>query len=99
MKYSPKQIHNINQTDLGINGRYYEDTEGYIYIGKGTRLFKYAKCSEVSFSATSTLNVDNVCDALNGLDARLVIAEDKITVTEDTYATKCFSIAMAIALG
>ena len=99
MIYSLAQIADINKRDIGVNGRFYEDVDGYIYIGKGTRLFKYAKCSEVSFSPTSTINANNVCDALNNLDARLVIAEDKITVIESIYATKCFTMAMLTKYG
>ena len=98
MKYTLKQIADINQRDLGINGRFYEDVEGYIYKGKGKRLFKYAKCSEVSFNPTTTLPVDNICEALNNLDGRVVLDEGRITVIENTYATKCFAITMAAAL-
>jgi len=66
-----KQIANINQSKLGILNRFYVDVEGYTYRGlsNGT-LFKYAKCEEVSFTPTTTLPVDNVCEGLETLDAR-----------------------------
>ncbi len=83
MKYSLKEIASINQEDKGINGRFYEDVEGYIYIGKGTRLFKYAKCSEVSMDIGVALG-DNVCDALNNLRVRIVALEGETVAPTQT---------------
>ena len=94
---SLEQIADINKRDLGIPGRFYEDVEGYIYIGKGKRLFKFAKCSEVSLDGVDGLG-DNVCDALNTLTGQIEVIDERVSVIEADYSTKCFSVAMAVAL-
>lgn len=76
---SLKQVADIDKRDLGINGRFYEDVEGYIYIGKGTRLFKFAKCSEVSVDLSSIPGASNVCEALNVLAGQISTINLSIT--------------------
>ena len=68
---SLEKIADINRRDLGVKGRFYEDVEGYIYIGKGTRLFKYAKCSEVSLDISS-IPADTVCKGMIYLDEKII---------------------------
>lgn len=70
MKYTEAQIAKIDQEEKGINGRFYEDVNGYIYIGKGTRLFKYAKCSEVSLDVDS-IPADTVCAGMVYLNEKI----------------------------
>lgn len=96
-KLSLERIADINKRDLGINKRFYQDVEDYIYIGKGTRLFKYAKCSEVSLDGVSGLG-DNLCDALNALVLTDKEISDRVSIIEADYATKCYVTAMAVAL-
>lgn len=94
-----KQVADLDQRDLGVNGRFYQDVEGYVYIGKGTRLFKFAKCSEVSLDLTSIPGASNVCEALNILTGQLEVIDGRVSVIEGDYATKCFASASAFILG
>lgn len=69
--YSLKQIADIDHRKLGIINKFYLDVDGYTYRGlKNGTLFKYAKCSEVTYTPTTTLPVDNVCEGLTTLDKR-----------------------------
>jgi hypothetical protein len=73
--YSLKQIADIDHRKLGIINKFYQDVEGYIYVGRPNKtLFKFAKCSEVSLDGVTGLG-DNVCDALNNLNGRVDILE------------------------
>ena len=92
LKLTLLQIADINQRDLGINGRFYEDVEGYIYIGKGTRLFKYAKCSEVSLDLATIPGATNVCEALNILSKEIDGIEIRVTDLEDGLFGKIWAV-------
>lgn len=78
LKQTLRQIELINEQKKGIKDRFYEDVDGYIYRGLANgRLFKFAKCSEVSLDGVENLG-DNVCDALNSLNGRLILLQDQV---------------------
>lgn len=103
-KFTLKQIERLNQENKGIKNRFYEDTDGYIYRGLSNgRLFKYAKCSEVSIDdATLKALGSNVCEVLVDINNRVEVIEADYVKEAELSAglkeAKCFSIAMAAAL-
>ena len=99
-KYTLKEIENINKGNLAINDRFYEDVDGYVYIGKGKRLFKYAKCSEVSIDNPDLQSLgSNVCEVLSNLDDRIEVIEEDYVTQEELKKVKCFAISAAITYG
>lgn len=70
-KLSLKQVAEIDRRNKGVTGRFYEDVNGYIYVGRDKKLFKFAKCSEVSVDLDSIPGASTVCDALNALKGEI----------------------------